>query len=69
MPSYGTTSLLNNVSNQKINHSGHIFQCLGHKLNEKLYCHSDGWSYGPDCAVWDIFCFSFSLKSEKAGKI
>lgn len=36
MPSYGTTSLLNNVSNQKINHSGHIFQCLGHKLNENF---------------------------------
>lgn len=54
--------LLNNVINQKINRSGDIFQCLGQKFDEKFYCHWNGWSYGPNWAVWGIFSFGFSLK-------
>lgn len=57
-----------NVSKQKTNHSGDIFQCLCYKFQRKLHCHSNGWSYGPDHNVWDIFFFGFSLSQKRLGR-
>lgn len=80
MPSIGTTSLLNIVSNQKINHSGGIFKGMGHKFNEKFYNFEEivicdykeitmAGPMGQTVLSGGFSFFGFSLKSEKIGKV